>query len=359
MEVKWPTDKDASVRRLKEEGYKVQPGQKFEARRMEPGDAWGVARCFFEVYGENYPFDTYYVPEKLISECERRNMIGVVACTTSGDIVGFGAIFRGSALNPRLYEYGQGTVIPDYRFTFAFLCIQHQILKVVVPGENIDGVYGEAVCNHIISQKMAAMEGFIDTGIEIGLMPAETYRKDTAVSGRVSAVLTFGIVRDEPCDIHIPQEYGKVLETIVSDVGILRNIRVSDAPIPADLRSTIVTQVFNHAQVVRMAIPVLGEDFKQCLISEEEHSTSHGILVYQVFVNLGEPWSGRAIPFLRQRGYFFGGFLPGWFGTDGLLMQKLAALPDFGSIELYSERSREILEAIRQDIGSNPACGAL
>ena len=48
-------NKQEAIRKLEGENYGVRPGQAFNVRRMEPGRRLGVARCFFTVYGENYP----------------------------------------------------------------------------------------------------------------------------------------------------------------------------------------------------------------------------------------------------------------------------------------------------------------
>jgi len=129
---------EEAVQRLKQEAHKAKPGQDFAVRRFEPGDAWAVARCFYEVYEEHYPFDTYYVPEKLIEANRRGDMIGVVAVTETGDIIAFGALFRNFAHNPKLYETGQATVIPEYRGTLAVLCVQEYLFTNIAEGVEVD-----------------------------------------------------------------------------------------------------------------------------------------------------------------------------------------------------------------------------
>ena len=121
-------DKEEAIRRLKEEGYRVKPGQSFEVRRMQPEDAWGVARCFFAVYGEHYPFDVYYIPERLIEENRRKNVYSVVARADNGDIIGCGALYRSSAYSSGVYEMGQFIILPEYRSTFAAFKIFEYIL---------------------------------------------------------------------------------------------------------------------------------------------------------------------------------------------------------------------------------------
>jgi hypothetical protein len=350
MPSSYPKDKNEAVRTLKEETYQVQPGQNFQVARMEPEDAWGVARCFYQVYGEHYPFDTYYVPEKLIEANRVGDMISVVARTGAGDIIGFGSLFRNFAYNPRLYETGQATVIPEYRATLAVLCIQDYIFDTIASTVDIDAIFGEPVCNHLVMQKISSITGFKDTGIELGLMPGETYRKGDASGDRVSTVLSFKVLRDKPCRVYLPVEYETVLRSIISKVPLSRDIEISSAPVPAGVVSNMVTLSFDHSQAVRLSLPALGDDFGERLAEEEKRAWARGIAVFQVFVNLEEPWCGRAVSSLREKGFFFGGFLPQWFGSDGLLMQKLSALPEFDSVNLLSEDSRGLFEFIKDDI---------
>lgn len=318
---------------------------------MQPEDAWGIARCFYEVYGEHYPFDTYYIPEKLIEANRLGDMIGVVARTPARDIVGFGSFFRNFAHNPRLYETGQATVIPEYRATFAAWCIQDYLFDTIAATVDIDAIFGEPVCNHLVMQQISSISGFVDTGIELGLMPGETYHKGDASSGRISTVLSFKVLRDKPCEVYLPVEYEAALRSIISKISLLRDARVSSASIPKGVASRIVTRYFEQAQVLRISLCELGQDLEERLAEEE--SRERKIAVCQVFLNLGEPWSGRAVAHLRNQGFFFGGFLPQWFETDGLLMQKLPSLPDFTSVNLLLEDTRKLFEFIKDDIRSS------
>jgi len=348
----FPKDKNEAVRRLKEEAYRAQPGQEFEVARFEPEDAWGVARCFNEVYGEFYPFDSYYVPEQLIEANRLGDMIGVVARTAVGDIIGFGSLFRGFAHNPLLYETGQATVLPEYRATLAVLCIQDYLFNTIASTVEIDEILGEPVCNHLVMQKISSIFGFADTGIELGLMPGETYRKGDASGSRVSTCLSFKVIRDRPCEVYLPVEYEAILSSIISKMPLTRDVKPSTAPVPKGAVSDLDARYFDQAQSLRVSLPSLGEDFERRLIEEEERACARGIVVFQVFVNLGEPWSGRAVACLRKQGFFFGGFLPQWFGTDGMLMQKLSVLPEFDSVNLLSEDSRKLFDFIKDDIRS-------
>ncbi len=344
-----PTTKDEAAKRLREEAHQAEPGQDFTIRGFQPEDAWGVARCFFEVYAEHYPFDTYYVPQKLIEANRQGDMISAVACTQRGDIVAFGSLFRNFSRNPRLYETGQASVIPSYRGTLAVLCIQEHLFNDVGAGLEVDAIFGEPVCNHRVMQRVSSVFGFSETGIELCLMPGETYRKGDSSGGRVSTVLAFKVLRDSSRELYLPLEYETILGGMLTNLPLTRNVHISTAPIPETGQSDLDVRCFEQMQALRIFVCGLGRDFEKRLADELALAASKGVEVFQVMVNLGEPWSGRGIEVLRRQGFFFGGLLPHWYGTDGLLMQKLAFAPDFGSLELETPASRELLAFIRED----------
>ncbi len=352
-------NKQEAIKRLKEEAYQVKPDQDFEIAVMEPEDAWGVVRCYYGVYGEHYPFEVNYLPARLIEENRSKNLRTVVARAGNGDIIACGALYRSSAYHPKVYEYGQAVVLPEYRSSFAALCLQDYIFNVLASQEDIDEIFGEGVCNHLIIQKMAVFIDFRETGLELGLMPAAAYPMEDFPGERVSTLLSFQTVRDKEQRVYFPRQYTPVLDYVMSGLNISRSVQASETQVPPGSTTGIQTQLFDFAQVARFNVYRLGEDFSALLAAGEQEAQNRDMQVIQVFINLGEAWSGWAITLLRDKGYFFGGFLPRWFDTDGLLMQKLVKLPNFASIKLYSERAHKILDFIRQDLEGNPACQIL
>jgi hypothetical protein len=345
-----PTTKDEACNRLREEAYRVEPDQEFTVRLFEPGDAWGVIRCFFEVYGDGYPFETYYVPQHLVAAHEKGDMLSAVAVTERGDIVAFGSLLRHVAPNPRLCETGQASVIPDYRATMAILCIQECLYTMAGGDAPFDAIFGEAVSNHQVMQRVSLLFEFAETGIELGLMPGATYGRGNAPEERVSTVLTFKILGDAPRDLYLPPVYEAVLGGLLSDLPLTRSVRVATADLPGDAASDLDVRLFQAVGVLRVMARRAGHDFGDCLARELALAASKGVLVIQVMVNLDEPWSGRVVDILRGQGFFFGGLLPQWFGTDGLLMQKLTFRPDCEAIKLQSPKAHELLAFMRRDM---------
>ena len=153
----------------------------------------------------------------------------------------------------------------------------------------------------------------------------------------------------KPHRIFLPPVYEAILRRIYDRIDDARDIAVSDSVLPADKTTQAESSIFDSAQVVRIAVHEAGKDFAAHIANLENEARAKNVVVFQVWLNLTEPWVGRAADTLRDRGYFFGGALPRWFDGDGLLMQKLACPPDFDDIILLNEFPKELLRVIRGD----------
>jgi hypothetical protein len=121
------------------------------------------------------------------------------------------------------------------------------------------------------------------------------------------------------------------------------------SPIPSDLTTEVETQIFEFAQVARLAVKQVGRDFDQTLAGLEKNFEARGVVVTQVWLNLAWPWMGEVVDRLRARGYFLGGLLPRWFDSDGFLMQRIAARPGWEEMQIYFERAQKITAFARAD----------
>jgi hypothetical protein len=327
----------------------LEPGQKFVVDSFRPEDARGIANLFYSIYGPNYPFDTYYIPEKLIEENRKGNIYSVVARTPKGDIIAHGALYRSSPPYENIYELGQYISLKAYRTTFAIYKINQYIAEKLIDQVGPAGVFGEAVCNHVITQKSSALIGFKDVALEISLMPVETYSKEENAAGRVSCLINFLSCRDRPQEVFIPACYQEEIDYILSDVEFKRTLVLARQEIPPATRTEAVIKFFPFAAVGRINVMLAGADFGEFITEFESQAGKQSIVILQFFLNLEKPWIGKAIDILRDWGYFFGGYVPRWFDSDGILMQKILVHPDFNSITLYSLKAKKIKEYILSD----------
>jgi hypothetical protein len=320
-----------------------------EVGSFRPEDAEGIATLFRAVYGEGYPVRVFYDPQALTEANAAGTYYSIVARNDDGKVVGAMHLFR-SAPYEALYEVGSGLVLGEYRK----LGLNRRLLKFLIDQwipqqQGIEEAWGEPVCNHVTNQKAVIDLRYIETALEVALMPAETYDKEKSASGRVAALSAFRCYRPKPHAVYLPSAYEKELTWLYSALDDERNILISDQDLPDSVESNADMTVFDFARVCRTAVRGMGSDLDAYIRELEKTALDQKVVVLQVWLNLGTPWVGAAVNVLRDQGYFLGGLLPRWFGEDGLLMQKLMIDPDFESIQLYSERAKQIFAMVRSD----------
>lgn len=314
---------------------------------FQPGDAAGVGELFRKVYGEDYPVKLVYDPGELVRAFEKHENIPAVARSSKGMVVGYVSIFR-SAPVETVYEGGQGLVLVDYRKHGILREMIRYYSEVLAPAYGADAVFGEAVCNHVYSQKAWAAHGAIETAIEVDLMHAGVHAREGA-TGRVATLHMTRMYRPMEHTVYAPRRYEEAIRFIYD--GFTSGARVekaTDEPVGGEPTS-IESSHFEFVGVTRMTVREAGPDFQSVFAEHETHSLEKGMVVIQVWLNLSRSFIGASTSYLSQKGYFFGGILPRWFGEDGLLMQKVAVRPNWEGIHLYSERAQHICTAVRDD----------
>ncbi|MEI6450058.1 MAG: acyl carrier protein [Actinomycetes bacterium] len=340
--------KAEAVQRIVSEPREVAPGQPVEIGRFRPEDAWGVARVFHAIYGDGYPVDVVYVPERLIAANADGTTVSVVARVPSGDVAGHVALYRSSAPYPGLQELGQWAVIPAYRGGVLALRIQQILLDKIAPTLPVDAIYGEAVTNHTIPQKVSGILGCNDTGIEVDLMPEGALAREGAPD-RVSVVMVTRTFHDRPQRLFVSPVYLDTARFLVEGCGIDRTLEESTAAPPPGSKSALAATSYAGAGVLRVDLSSVGADLDGEAAALEARADREGLPVRQLFVSLHEPWAGHAAAVFRPRGYFLAGYFPRWFDHDALVLQKLTHAPGFDRIKLYRERAFRLLELVRED----------
>ncbi|ADU63923.1 MAG: hypothetical protein KUA35_05940 [Pseudodesulfovibrio sp.] len=343
------TRKD-NLAQLCEEGYVVEPGQKFVVDDFRPGDALGVARLYYRVYGDMFPIDHVYDPQELARINAGDDLYQAVGRTDKGDIVGLYALFR----NPpgrKIMEAGSWIVHPDYRTTSLGLRLARKIHNKPPEHLGLDVISGQCVCDHLTTQKLGKVVGACTCALEIEPMPPRPISEGGAY-GRISLLDQFCILHDRPHDIFLPTRYADALRAICEGEGLTRTF-VEDVPPQSDTVAS--TLVIEDASLAKLTVEAVGVDFARHLAEMERAKPD--MHVYQLVLPLWRPGCSLAVEAARARGYFFGGLLPQWYDRDGLLLQKVAGTPDFDKIKLFSPQGQGLLDIIRADWQSLHAGG--
>ena len=329
--------------------YDIKPGQKWTVDLFKPEDAEGVVNLFLSVYGRGYPIETYVNPDKLREENAAGRVISSVARTEKGDIVGHNALFN-SAPYERVYESGSGVVHRHYRGGHGIFTQLVTHGMEVAESFNVELVFGEPVCNHVFSQKLVHGVGSVTMAVEVDLMPAEAYTTEGSAQGRVTSLFSLmKVIKSKPHRVYLPERYAEKMKDLYGELAKKRELAPSEESLPADVNTKIVFQHFDFARVARLAVWEMGADFTARFNEIETELLNKNVTVVQTWLNIGKPWVGAAVKALRNKRYFFGGVLPRWFDTDGMLMQKLFHKPHWDDIRLYYDRDKEIVAMVKED----------
>lgn len=326
----------------------ISPDERITVDIFQPGDAVGVGDLFRKVYGEDYPIKLVYEPQALVDAFEKHENIPAVARSSKAGVVGYVSIFR-SAPSKTVYEGGQGLVLVEYRKHGIARAMNRYFSEELAPAYGADAVFGEAVCNQTFMQKAWANEGAIETALEVDLMPAEAYAREGSATGRVATLHMTRMYRAMDHTVHAPERYEEAMRFIydgfVSGAAVVRAGDVA----PGNISTSIESRLFEFASVARLTVNDAGEDFQAVFGECEAEALGKGMIVIQVWLDLSWPWIGKLTDHLGEKGYFFGGILPRWFGTDGLLMQKVVVRPNWDGIQLYSEKALRLRDIVHQD----------
>lgn len=339
------------IGRILQDWREVEGGCSYTVEPLRPGDGKGVAQLFYAIYGDRYPVEDYYLPERIEALNAQGNLLTVVARLETGTVAGQGAYYQSSPPNKALFEFGQVMVDPAYRNTTMAARIIREMDRLSHAMPQAQGFFGEAVCTHLVTQKLVDKQGYSECGLEVSLMPSGAYEKEGAGSQRVSCLLGARVDRDRHVALHLPECYRQELAFILEGFSLDRDVQFGGPGRPAVPETVFERRLFDFAQVERVQASSIGADFPGFAATLDQEAAAQGLAVVQVFVNAGDPGTAFAVEALRERGFFLGGLIPIWFGTDALLMQKLYVAPEFDAINLYSARGKALLEFVRADYG--------
>lgn len=334
------------IERLKLRKQIVEPDQDFVVELFKKEDALGVSLAYLEIYGESFPIEHVYNPEEVAKRNETKDQYTVVARTSKGDIVGLGGLFR-HAPNNDVYEAGQLMVFKSYRNGEIAKKISFLLLSELPEQLGIKVIFAEAVCNHPVSQQLAYGKGLLPTAISIECMPSQAYTSEGDVKRNVSLLLMFVVNKDRHHEVFLPALYSDAIKEIFERLGLSRSEGTGSI---LSGESVFEDFLIPDAKFSRITVEKPGVDFTAVINDFEQKAGTDGLI--QIYMNIGHSSAPEAITMLRDRGYMFGGVLPLWFGSDGIIMQRLASEPDWKAIRLRHKESRKLLEYLRADYDS-------
>lgn len=334
---------------------KLSPEVTLKVRPFTSADAVEISRCAYAAYGYSYQ-DFIYYPEKLIEANQSGLLYSAVAVDEgSGRVVGHGAL-KFKTLGSSVAELAAGIVHPDVRRMGVFGLLEDFLIKHA-RCLDLDGVFIDAVTNHVASQQLSEKSGFRSCAIMFGLLPSDSEFKEITGLARqkISVLVRYKLLIDySQVKIYPPVRHSRQIAALYKAIGI---DVVMAADSPAGWRQGVDEMSINasHDSVLNVAqIEVMNfGDTRQVL--REVHAYLRNFCIKKVDViflhlDLSSPPTALLTEEFEKMGFFFSGILPGGkSGRETLILQYLNNLDfDYGEICLSSNDAKELLAYIKQ-----------
>lgn len=325
---------------------------RFHIAAVDRHNAHHVGDVFRSVYGEEFPAKIVYQPEDLYKEIRDGKIMSGLAFNEDEQPAGYVSMYK-AAPNPGIWEAGSIVVNPEYKHTsvsqeLVYYC-RNLISNVAT---DTDGIFMEAVCSHYYTQVNCAKTGMFDCGIELDQLDGKSFKdgkSNRAGTARVSCLFSFMETSDPVSPAYLPAVYDEIVRQVAVPLRRRRFIP-STAEIPDSVKTRIDDKYYPQAATCKIAVHEIGNDWAQAVESMVRDACERGTISLQITLNMAEPHIEKAVDILRKHGFFFGGLIPRWFESDGLLMQRLFNdEPQYEKIKLYTSTAKDLLRFIGND----------
>jgi hypothetical protein len=322
--------------------------QDFRIELPDKNDTPAIARCFLDVYGHHYVHADVFAPRRYWAKVESGELIPVIARDDQGDVIGHVALEReGGAL---VAERGEAVVLPAYR-GHHLLERMTERLSAEAPIRGLHGIYAEPLTIHTFSQRNDERAGMPVCAVLLGANP-ETFRpKDIAcptAGQRQSYLRTFRFVQQPDArTIQAPAPYRDVLLKIYESIGATVTVAAESGAAFPDSRTAIKVNDRGYGVIQFERIgPNAGIELDQAL----RDVRALGARSVQLSAPIGDPGLALLTNAARGLGFFFCGLGPAFAdGADLFLLQLLTEPLDTGKLQLFADRTKELVAFIDRD----------
>lgn len=321
------------------------PDAGYTVRRFRPEDAPSVTRLTRAVYGETYTVPELYHPERVVRLNAAEQLITVVALDAAGQLVGMMDLDRRD--RDHVAECTDAMVLPEHRHHHLMERLR-AMLEEEAHRLGLAGTYGQAVTNHVFSQRAEERFGARPCGLILAAEPKSFRNLAREATQRISELLYFKFLRGwKPFAPHVPDHHRAMCARIYGQFDLMPEFveyHIPDEPGEVKVRY-LPEEKWALIQVVRVggdsiaAIRRLRREFWQ-------HSRTDAVYLDLPLAQNGTPALCRAA---EAVGFFFSGVGP-CFAPDGdvLRLQWLNVPLDTALLQVESPFGRELVAYIEQ-----------
>ncbi len=337
------------------EGVRINAGA-YKVRMLRPEEAAKVSRAAYKTYRYTYDDEFIYYPDQIVELNRQGKIHSAVAVSEAGEVMGHAALklpWPGACVA----EVGVLMVLPEFRHTRVVLRLL-QFLKTRVAEMGLEGVYGQAVTSHTITQKASALFGFKDCAILLGAFYSGiAYRGiDAETSQKESAVLSYLQLKPRAIrDIHPPRRHRDMVQSIYDSLGLPVSLPES----PHTLLDSESRLHCSRDAITNTAVIVV-ESYGAAVVDEiaeilRDLRLDRLDAVY-LRLDLEHPLTTLLADEFERLEFFFAGVQPyGLAGRDCLILQYLNNMRmECSKIKIHSSLGQELLQYIK-GVGSDLA----
>jgi serine/threonine-protein kinase RsbW len=331
----------------------MQPTDTYTLRRFLPADAPAVTRLTGAIYGDSYTVPEMYHPERIVQLNATDQLVTVVALDSAGQVVGMMDLDRRD--RQTVAECTDAMVLPGHR--------HHQLmerLRALLEAEarrlGLAGTYGQAVTNHVFSQRAEDHFGARPCGVILAAEPRSFRNLAKDLPQRVSEVLYFKLLRPYPeHPVHVPDHHRAICARIYGQFDLapeFGEMRMPEEP------GDVTVRYLPQEQWALIQVNRVGADTAARIsrLRREfwEHSRTDAVYLDLPLAQNGTAALCRAV---EQVGFFFSGiglcFAP---EGDVLRLQWLNVALDLSLLQVENPFGRELVAYIarqRQSAGKS------
>lgn len=326
------------------------PDNSFTIKAVDSSCADLVPDIFRSIYGDDFPVQYVYDGSLVLAEIASGHLSAAIALDQNNHAVGYVAIYN-NAPNQKLWEGGNLLVVPGCGVDdLGWHLLQYFLLPENQPASGSDGSFTESVCHHYFTQLGCAKSGFSDCALMLDQMSAASFKEHVPQTSRVACLMQFFEQSDPQGICYLPEQYFDFLQGLANHLRP-RTLQPGSAPLPAEGVTAYSDSWFSDAGMWRVSVSAVGSDWDAFLNNLLQLASQRNVTSLQVVVSTALPCCGTAVELMRRSGFYLGGLFPRWFGSDGIMMQRvMGKQPDFSGIKLYSSNARELLKYIQADM---------
>jgi GNAT superfamily N-acetyltransferase len=315
-------------------------------RIMTPTDTPSLAACIRRCYGESYTKRVMYEPAALAAMVGTGVYNGVVA-TAGNDVVGHIG-FDWPNPNATVVEAGTTVVDPNYRGSGLMKRLAQALRESVIAAGAVGFIHFPTTA-HAVMQKASLSAGRHETGVMLAYLPPEA--RDLTIGGsgddRLAVTVVYQPLADSPQrEIFVPDRYANLIQGFAERLRLPRVASVTQAE-PSG--TTMIRQTPDLDRgLQRLTVEHIGEDLADVVRSAA--STDSASLIH-IDLAMNQPEIHFAVEQLRQSGFAFAAWMPGWATSDVLRLQLLKN-PTDGELKpnLHSVDANNIAALIRNEL---------